>query len=69
MKENSELFTRNFHENIKPISIFRISEFQNSVLLSGLEVAYLTPAFEKKSKTSKDSYRPIRTTDPLEFCL
>ena len=36
------------------------------MFLSGLEVAYVTPAFKKKSKTSKDNYRPIRIL-PLEF--
>ena len=32
---------------------------ENSIFPSDLKVADVTPAFKKKSKTSKDSYRPI----------
>ena len=52
LKENSEVFARYFHENIH----FCI---ENSIFPSDLKVANVTPAFKKKSKTSKDNYRPI----------
>ena len=51
LKENSKVFARYFHENIKIC-------FENSIFLSDLKVADVTPAFKKKSKTSTDSYRP-----------
>ena len=52
LKENSEMFARYFHKNIN----FCI---ENSIFPSDLKVADVTPAFKKKSKTSKDNYRPI----------
>ena len=52
LKENSEIFARYFYENIN----FGV---ENSIFPSDLKVADLTPAFKKKSKTSKDNYRPI----------
>ena len=52
LKENSEVFARYFHKNIN----FCI---ENSIFPSDLKVADVTPAFKKKSKTSKDNYRPI----------
>ena len=51
LKENSKVFARYFRENIKIC-------FENSIFLSDLKVADVTPAFKKKSKTSTDSYRP-----------
>ena len=41
LKKNSEVFARYFHENMN-ICI------QNSIFMSDLKVAYVTPAFEKK---------------------
>ena len=52
LKENLEVFPRYFHKNIN----FCI---ENSIFPSDLKVADVTPAFKKKSKTSKDNYRPI----------
>ena len=52
LKENSEMFARDFHENIN----FCI---ENLVFLSDLKVANVSPALKKKSKTSKDNYRRI----------
>ena len=52
LKENSKVFVRYFHKNI-------IFCTENSIFPSDLKVADVTPAFKKKSKTSKDNYRPI----------
>ena len=52
LKENSEVLTRYFHRN-------RNFCMENSIFSSDLKVANVTPAFKKKSKTSKDNYRPI----------
>ena len=52
LKENSKAFARCFHENINFWN-------ENSIFPSYLKVADVTPAFKKKSKTSKDNYRPI----------
>ena len=52
MKENSEVFIRYFHKSIN----FCIG---NSIFPSDLKVADVTPVFKKKSKNSKDNYRPI----------
>ena len=46
------MFARCFHKSIN----FCI---ENSIFPSDLKVADLIPAFKKKSKTSKDNYRPI----------
>ena len=46
------MFPRYFHKNIN----FCI---ENSIFPSDLEVADVTQAFKKKSKTSKDNCRPI----------
>ena len=51
LKGNSELFARYFHKNIN----FCI---EDSIFPSDLKVVDVTPAFKKKSKTSKDNYRP-----------
>ena len=52
LKENTEVFAKDLHKNID----FCI---ENSIFPSDLKVADVTPAFRKKSKTSKDNYRPI----------
>ena len=52
LKENSEAFARYFHKNIN----FYI---ENSIFPPDLRFASVTPASKKKSKTSKDNYRPI----------
>ena len=49
---NSEYFAGYFHENINFC-------FENSCLPSDLKFADLTPAYKKKSKNSKDNYRPV----------
>ena len=48
LKENSEVFARYFHENIT----FCI---ESSIFPSDLKVTDVTPAFKKKSKTSKNN--------------
>ena len=55
LKKNSEVFAGYFQKNIN----FCI---ENSIFPSDLKVADVTPAFKKKSKTSKDNY-------PLAFYL
>ena len=52
LKYNSEYFAGYFHENINFC-------FENSYLPSGLKFADVTPAYKKKSKNSKDNYRPV----------
>ena len=52
LKENSKAFARCFHKNINFCN-------ENSIFPSYLKVADVTPAFKKKSNTSKDNYRPI----------
>ena len=43
---------------------------ENSISPSDLKVADLTLAFKKKSKTSKDNYRPISILSKIyERCL
>ena len=49
---NSEYFAGYFHENINFC-------FENSCLPSDLKFADVTPAYKKKSKNSKDIYRPV----------
>ena len=49
---NSECFAGYFHENINFC-------FENSCLPSDLKFADVTPAYKKKSKNSKDNYRPV----------
>ena len=55
LKENSDIFARYFHKN-KNVSI------ENSIFLSDLKVVHEIPAFQKKSKTLKDNYRPTNFT-------
>ena len=52
LKKNSEVFPRHFHKNIKLC-------IKNSIFPFDLKAANVTPAFKKKSKSSKDNYRPI----------
>ena len=52
LKYNSEHFAGYFHENINFC-------FESSCLPSDLKVADVTPAYKKKSKNSKDNYRPV----------
>ena len=67
-QKNSEktVFARYFHKNIH----FCI---ENSIFPSNLKVADVTPAFKKKSKTSKDNYRLISILSNIskiyEICL
>ena len=49
---NSEYFAGYFDENINFC-------FENSCLPSDLKFADVTPAYNKKSKNSKDNYRPV----------
>ena len=46
------MFARYFHKNINFCT-------ENSIFPSDLKVADVTPAFKKKSKTSKENYRPL----------
>ena len=52
LRENDEFFARFFHENFK-LSI------DVDIFPSDLQIADVTPACKKKSKYSKDSYRPV----------
>ena len=52
LKKNSKVLTEYFQKNIN----FCI---ENSIFPSDLKVVDVTPVFKKKSKTSKDNYRPI----------
>ena len=52
LRENDEFFARFFHENFNlciDVDIFP----------SDLKIADVTPAYKKKSKYSKDNYRPV----------
>ena len=52
LRENNEFFARFFHENFNlciDVDIFP----------SDLKIADVTPAYKKKSKYSKDNYRPV----------
>ena len=51
LKENSEVCARYFHKNINFYT-------KNLIGSSDLKIADLTPAFKKRSKTSKDNDRP-----------
>ena len=53
LNKNSDVLARYFHASIN----FSI---ENSIFSSDLKVANVTPAFKKKSKTSKHNCRPIR---------
>ena len=52
LKQNSDYFVEYFYENIKQC----ISKL---ILPSDLKLADVTPVYKKKSKNSKDNYRPV----------
>ena len=52
LKHNSEYFAEYFYDNINYC-------IENSNFPSDLKSADVTPAYKKKSKTSKDNYRPV----------
>ena len=51
LKQNSDYFAEYFHENINQC-------ISKSIFLSDLKLADVTPVYKKKSKNSKDNYRP-----------
>ena len=53
--ENCEYFASYFHENINHCLL------ESLLFPDDLKLADVTPAYKKKSKTSKDSYRPVST--------
>ena len=58
LKYNSDHFAGYFHENINFC-------FENSCLPSDLKFADVTPAYKKKSKNSKDNYRPVNNLSSI----
>ena len=52
LKQNSDYFAKYFYENIKQC----ISKL---IFPSDLKLADVTPVYKKKSKNSKDNYRPV----------
>ena len=52
LRENDEFFARFFHEILN----LRIDV---DIFPSDLKIADVTPAYKKKSKYSKDNYRPV----------
>ena len=52
VKQNSDYFAEYFYENINQC-------ISKSVLPSDLKLADVTPVYKKKSKNSKDNYRPV----------
>ena len=52
LKQNSDYFAEYFYENINPY-------ISRSIFPSDLELADVTPVYKKKSKNSKDNYRPV----------
>ena len=52
MKQNSDYFAEYFYENINQC-------ISKSIFPSHLNLADVTPAYKKKSKNSKDNYRPV----------
>ena len=53
LKQNSDYFAEYFYENINQCII-------NTIFPSDLKLADVTPVYKKKSKNSKDNYRPVR---------
>ena len=51
LKQNSEYFAEYFYENINKF-------ISKSIFPSDLKLADVTPVYKKKSKNSKDNYRP-----------
>ena len=52
LKQNSDYFAEYFYENINQC-------ISKSVFPSDLKLADVTPVYKKKSKNSKDNYRPV----------
>ena len=52
LKQNSDYFAEYFYENI-----YRC--MSKSIFPSDLKLADITPVYKKKSKNSKDNYRPV----------
>ena len=52
LRENDKFFARFFHENINLC-------LNHDIFPSDLKIADVTPAYKKKSKYSKDNYRPV----------
>ena len=52
LKQNSDYFTQYFYENINQY-------ISKSIFPSDLKFADVTPVYKKKSKNSKDNYRPV----------
>ena len=52
LKPNSDYFAKFFYENIN-------HSISKSIFPSDLKLAGVTPVYKKKSKNSKDNYRPV----------
>ena len=52
LKQNSDYFAEYFYENINQF-------ISKSIFPSDLKLADVTPVYKKKSKNSKDNYRPV----------
>ena len=52
LKQNSDYFADYFYENINQC-------ISKSIFPSDLKLADVTPVYKKKSKNSKDNYRPV----------
>ena len=52
LKPNSDYFAEFFYENIN-------HSISKSIFPSDLKLAGVTPVYKKKSKNSKDNYRPV----------
>ena len=52
LKQNSDYFAEYFYENINQC-------ISKSIFPSDLKLADVTPVYKKKSKNSKDNYRPV----------
>ena len=52
LKQNSDYFAEYFYENINQYIL-------KSIFPSDLKLADVTPVYKKKSKNSKDNYRPV----------
>ena len=53
LKQNSDYFAECFYENINQC-------ISKSIFPSDFKLADVTPVYKKKSKNSKDNYRPVR---------
>ena len=52
LKQNADYFAEYFYENINQC-------ISKSIFSSDLKLADVTPVYQKKSKNSKDNYRPV----------